>query len=120
MSGLSIEKRNALVQEYLWCIDSVIWQNYALIEAAHLDRDDVYQSLAVRLIRAVELYDSENTADKTLKGYIFMSLGYALRTCSSSQARYGFREAPHFLPNAVISMEALAEADPYWEMRIAA
>lgn len=117
---MTIPQRNSLVQEYLWCIDSVIKQNYSLIEAAHLDRDDVYQSLAVRLIRAVELYDPENKAGKTLKGYIFMNLIYALRTCSSSWARYGFRGAPHFLPNAVVSMEALAEADPYWEMRIAA
>ena len=74
----------------------------------------------VRLIRAVELYDPDNKAGKTLKGYIFMSLRFALRTCSSSQTQYGFREAPHFLPNAVISMEALEDADPYWEMRIAA
>ena len=118
--NLTISQRNALVQEYLWCIDSIIGQNYSLIKAAHLDRDDVYQSLAMRLIRAVELYDPDNKAGKTLKGYIFMSLRFALRTCSSSQAQYGFREAPHFLPNAVISMEALEEADPYWEMRIAA
>ena len=117
---LTIPQRNSLVQEYLWCIDSVIKQNYSLIQAAHLDRDDVYQSLAVRLIRAVELYDPNNQAGKTLKNYIFMSLRYALRTCGGSQARYGFREAPYFLPNAVVSMEALEEADPYWEMRIAA
>ena len=55
-----------------------------------------------------------------MKNYIFMSLRYALRTCGGSQARYGFREAPYFLPNAVVSMEALEESDPYWEMRIAA
>lgn len=120
MSSLSIEKRNAVVQEYLWCIDSVIRQNYSLIRAAHLDMEDVYQALAMRLIRAVELYNPENKSGKTLQGYIFMSLGYALRTCSSAQAQYGFREAPHFLPNAVVSMEALAATDPYWEMRIAA
>lgn len=57
MGNLSIEQRNALVEQYLWCIDSVMWQNGSLIRAAHLDREDVYQSLAARLIRAVELYD---------------------------------------------------------------
>lgn len=117
---ITIPQRNSLVQKHLWCIDSVIKQNYSLIQAAHLDRDDVYQSLAVRLIRAVELYDPNNEAGKTLKNYIFMSLRYALRTCGGSQARYGFREAPYFLPNAVVSVEALEEADLYWEMRIAA
>ena len=54
---MTVTKRNALVEEYLWCIDSVIWQNETLVVAAHLDREDVYQSLALRLIRAVERYD---------------------------------------------------------------
>ena len=80
----------------------------------------MYQSLAMRLIRAVELYDPDNKAGKTLKGYIFMSLRFALRTCSSAQAQYGFRGAPHYLPNAVVPISALDESDPYWEMHIAA
>lgn len=117
---LTIPQRNSLVQEYLWCIDSVIKQNYSLLKAAHLDRDDVYQSLALRLIRAVELYDPEREGGKTLTGYIFMNLRFALRTCSSSRAQYGFREAPHYLPNAVVSISELEESDPYWESRIAA
>lgn len=117
---LTITQRNSLVQEHLWCIDSVIKQNYSLIQAAHLDRDDVYQSLAMRLIRAVELYDPNNEAGKTLKGYIFMSLRFALRSCSSAQAQYGFRNAPHYLPNAIVPISALEESEPYWEMRIAA
>lgn len=117
---LTIPQRNSLVQEYLWCIDSVIKQNYSLIKAAHLDQDDVYQSLALRLIRAVELYDPNREGGKTLKNYIFMSLRFALRTCSSSRAQYGFREAPHYLPNAVVSISELEESDPCWESRIAA
>lgn len=118
--SMTIPQRNSMVQEYLWCIDSVIKQNHSLIKAARLDRDDVYQTLAMRLIRAVELYDPDNKTSKTLKSYIFMSLGYALRTCCGSQARYGFRDAPHYLPNAVVSIDALRESDPYWEMRITA
>jgi len=117
---VTISQRNSLVLEYLWCIDSVISQNYPLIKAAHLDREDVYQALAVRLIRAVELYDPDNKAGKTLKGYIFMSLRFALRSCSSSLAQYGFRGAPHYLPNAVVPISALEESDPYWEKQIAA
>ena len=116
----AISRRNTLVENYLWCIDSVIEQNRALLKAAHLDRDDVYQSLALRLIRAVELYDPEREGGKTLKGYIFMNLRFALRTCSSSRAQYGFREAPHYLPNAVVSISELEESDPCWESRIAA
>ena len=103
---LTIPQRNSLVQEYLWCIDSVIKQNYSLIKAAHLDRDDVYQSLAMRLIRAVELY---RPGAKSLKSYIFMQLKYELLSCKSSKVRYGFCAAPYDLRGAVVSLDALME-----------
>ena len=111
----SLEQRNALVIKYLWCIDSVIRQNYILLQAAHLDRDDVYQSLAVRLIRALELY---KPGAKGLKSYIFMHLKYELLNCKSARTRYGIHNAPDDLRGAVVSMEALAETDPQWENRI--
>lgn len=88
MGNLSIDQRNALVEQYLWCIDSVMWQNGSLIRAAHLDREDVYQSLAVRLIRAVELYDPDKKSGGSLKGYIFMSLCYEMRSCSNARTQY--------------------------------
>ena len=112
---MSIQERNDLVVAYLWCIDCVIHQNYGLIQAAHLDRDDVYQDLAVRLIRAVELYQP---GARSLKGYIFMQLKYALLDCKSAKSRYGFRGAPYDLRNAVVSIEEVTETDPYWESEI--
>lgn len=54
-----VSERNAIVEDHLWCIDSVIRQNYTLIKAARLDLDDVYQTLALRLIRAVAGYNPE-------------------------------------------------------------
>lgn len=104
--NLSIEERNDLVVAYLWCIDSVIRQNYSVIQAAHLDRDDVYQTLAMRLMRAVELY---RPGPKSLKSYIFMQLRYELLNCKSSKARYGFGAAPYDLRGVVVSLEALME-----------
>ncbi len=104
---MSISERNELVLEYLWCIDCVIRQNYTLIQAAHMDRDDVYQSLALRLIRAVELYKPDA---KSLKGYIFSQLKYELLSCKSSKARYGFCAAPYDLRGAVVSMDAMMES----------
>ena len=112
---MSVKERNDLVVAYLWCIDCVIRQNYSLIQAAHLDRDDVYQTLAIRLIRAVELY---RPGPRSLKGYIFMQLRYELLNCKSSQSRYGFRGAPYDLRGAVVSMDALTEADPCWENKL--
>lgn len=88
----SVEQRNDLVTQYLWCIDSVIHQNYSLVQVAHLDRDDVYQSLAMRLIRAVELY---RPGPRSLKSYIFMQLKYELLNCKSAKVRYGFGAAPY-------------------------
>lgn len=120
MGNLSTKQRNALVEQYLWCINSVMRQNRSLIRAAHLDREDVYQSLAARLIRAVELYDPEKKSGGSMEGYIFMSLRYEMRSCSSARAQYGFGHAPHYLPHAVTPISALEESDPYWEMKIAA
>ena len=105
---MSVEERNRLVVAYLWCIDCVIRQNYSLVQAAHLDRDDVYQSLAVRLIRAVELY---RPGARSLKGYIFSQLKYELLNCKSARVRYGFGAAPYDLRGAVVSLDALIEAD---------
>lgn len=113
--NMSIEERNQLVLSYLWCIDSVIRQNYGLLRAAHLDRDDVYQSLAVRLIHAVERY---RPGPQSLKGYIFMQLKYELLNCKSAKARYGFCEAPYDLRGAVVSWESWAETNPSQEYAV--
>lgn len=78
-----VSERNEIVKDYLWCIDSVIRQNYALIRAASLDRDDVYQALALRLIRAVAGYDPEKGV---LRQHIFAQLKYELLNCKSARS----------------------------------
>ncbi len=114
---ITIRQRNALVEEYLWCIDAVIRKNQLLLELAHLDRDDVYQDLAVRLIRAVAGYDPDKGK---LEQHILSQLQYEILNCKSAQRRYGFHDAPYDLRGVVISLDALAEHDPYWEIHIAA
>lgn len=114
----SVEVRNQIVEQYLWCIDVVIWQNYTLLVGAHLDRQDVYQALAERLIRAVERYDPQKGS--SLKVHIFAQLQYEMLSCGSPKAKYGLTEAPYGLRNAVVSMEELAERDPCWECALAA
>lgn len=61
-NNYSIAQRNAIVEANLWCIDSVIRQNRPLMRAARLEYDDVYQQLALRLIKAVAGYDPERDA----------------------------------------------------------
>lgn len=114
---LTVKKRNRIVEQYLWCIDTVMRKNYALIDAAHLDWDDVHQDLSVRLIRAVSGYDAQKG---NLEQHIMAQLQYELLSCKSSLRRYGFRDAPYDLRGAVISLEALADNNPNWEAQIAA
>lgn len=56
-NGFTITQRNAVVEQHLWCIDTVMAQYAAFMQTEPVDPDDVYQSLAVRLIRAVNSYD---------------------------------------------------------------
>lgn len=76
-NNYSIAQRNAIVEANLWCIDNVIRQNRPLMRAARLEYDDVYQQLALRLIKAVAGYDPEKGR---LEQHIFAQLKYELLT----------------------------------------
>lgn len=54
-NNFSIAQRNEIVEEHLWCIDAVIRKNRALMQAARLDYDDVYQQLAIRLLSLIHI-----------------------------------------------------------------
>ena len=82
----SIQERNCIVEEHLWCIDRVIKKNHVLMRTAHLDYDDVYQQLAIRLIRAVAGYDP---AKGTLRQHIFAQLQFELLNCKRPYRLYG-------------------------------
>ena len=87
----TIEERNRIVEEHLWCVKAVIKQNDELIRAARLDRDDVYQQLCLRLILAVGRYDPEKSE---LKTHIFQQLRYELLSCKKPRMLYGVKDAP--------------------------
>ncbi len=99
----SIAERNRIVEEYLYCIDRTIRRNYVLMKAAHLDHDDVYQQLAIRLIRAVEGFDPQKG---DLEQHIRAQLQYEMLNCKDSRRRYGLTGAPYDLRGAVVSLEA--------------
>ena len=71
----AIARRNAIVEEHLPCIVSVMRRNRELIRAARLEWADVYQQLALRLIRAVDSFDP---AKGTLRQHIYAQLKYEL------------------------------------------
>ena len=80
-NNYTIAQRNALVEKYLWCIDTVIRKNRPLMRAAQLEYDDVYQRLALRLIRAVAGFDPQKG---TLQQHIFAQLRMELQKTAHS------------------------------------
>lgn len=98
----SIVERNRIVVENLHRINKTIRKNWTMVKAAQLDCDDVYQQLAIRLIRAVETFDPDKGE---LTQHINAQLQYELLNCKDSKKRYGFTGAPRDLRGAVISLE---------------
>ena len=88
--NISYELRNRIVEEHLHCINTVIWQNWSLIQAARLERDDVYQQLAIRLIRCVDTYDPSKGP---LKKRIYAQLKYELLNCKEVRRLTGMTGA---------------------------
>lgn len=102
-----LSERNRIVEEYLHCIDTVIRQNHVLMKAAHLDYDDVYQQLAIRLIRCVDNFDP---AKGKLEQHIYAQLKYELLNCKEVRRLTGITGAPKdFRSGNIISLDAIRE-----------
>lgn len=72
----SIAQRNRVVEENLCCIDTVLRRHQGWVRQAHLEYDDLYQSLAVCLILSVEEYESSLGP---LRPYLYRQLQEELR-----------------------------------------
>ena len=117
-NNISYELRNRVVEEHLHCIDTVIRQNWTLIQAAHLERDDVYQQLAIRLIRCVDTYDP---AKGELKKRIYAQLKYELLNCKEVRRLTGITGAPKdFRRGKVVSLDAIREDSGLYQDYLAA
>ena len=107
-NNFTISQRNAIVESHLWCIKAVMKQNHALIRAAKLDTDDVYQQLALRLIQAVMSYDPEKG---DLEQHIFAQLHFELLNCKRPYRPYGMTGMPAESCGNVISLDAYRMRD---------
>ena len=117
-NNYSIAQRNAIVEANLWCIDSVIRQNRPLMRSARLEYDDVYQQLALRLIKAVAGYDPEKGR---LEQHIFAQLKYELLSCRSAYRLCGMTGTPRsFRKRHIISIDTLSEDSSLYEETLAA
>ena len=117
-NNYSIVQRNAIVEDHLWCIDRVIQKNRPLMRAARLEYDDVYQQLAIRLIKAVAGYDPDKGS---LQQHIFAQLKYELLNCKAACRFYGMTGVPKdFRSSNIISLEAIPEDSGLYEQALAA
>ena len=106
-NNYSIAERNRIVEENLPTIDKVIRRNWRLMVTARLDYDDVYQDLAVRLIRCVENYDPDRG---TLRDHIWAQLKYELLNCKTPRKRTRMTGLPcHFRWNGILSLDTLSK-----------
>ena len=113
----SIAQRNALVEEHLPCIDAVMGHNRKLILDARLDQDDVYQQLALRLIKAVASFDPEKG---DLETHIAAQLNHELRNCLHPARRFGVTNAPRNFGGKLVSLEAFQSYMERLDMAMAA
>ena len=117
-TNMDTDYRNKVVEQNLPLIDNVMRRNVVLIRSAHLDWDDVYQQLALRLIRAVETFNPEKGE---LKDHLFSQLHYELLNCKNSYRRYGITGAPRdSRKRRVVSMDALRETGDWFQYELAA
>ena len=117
-NNYSLTQRNERVEKYLWCIDTVIRKTRARMGAAQLEYDDVYQQLALRLIKAVAGFDPQKG---TLQQHIFAQLKYEILNCKSACRLCGLTSAPkEYRKKDMVSLDALSESDPLYERAMAA
>ena len=117
-NNYSIAQRNAIVEDHLWCIDSILQKNRSLVRAARLEYDDVYQQLAVRLIKAVAGYDPEKGS---LQQHILAQLKYELLNCKAAFRLCGMTGAPKAIHEYnMIPLDALDEDELIYEPLLAA
>lgn len=71
-------ERNEIFMDNEGMIHRVMRRNWPLIHAMRLDRDDVYQELAMAALNAIENFDPTRSA--CIQAHIWMQLQYAVLT----------------------------------------
>ena len=109
----SLAERNRIVEEYLPYVDKVIRKNRALMRAAKLEYDDIYQQLSLRLIRAVSTYDPDKGE---LGAHIWSQLRFELLSCKKPLRLCGMTGLPgDYSRSNIISFESIREGSELYE-----
>ncbi len=96
-----IAERNRIVEDHLWCIDAVMAANPKAVRRTRMEREDVYQQLALRLVQAVDRFDPARAA---LKEYLLHELKEELLSCGMIPGRPAL---PEHAPGKIIPFEAV-------------
>lgn len=98
--------RNKIFMEHLDLINRTINRNRLLLYALHLDRDDVYQELAIAALQAIDTFDAQRSESVTV--HIWAKLQYAILTIKRQHKPHGMVPQGCACPSAW-SLELLGE-----------
>ena len=102
-NNYSIAQRNAIVEDHLWCIDSIIQKNRPLMRAARLSMTMCTSSLPFGSSRPLLYYDPDKG---NLQQHIFAQLKYELLNCKAAFRLCGMTGAPRgFQKSDIISLD---------------
>ena len=105
---ISTEERNRIVVKHLPMIDKVMNEHRNVVRIARMEKDDIYQQLAERMINAVDAYDAY---DGEMEGYLETQLEFELFNCAHPRRSYARVEAQTALiGNRATSFEGTREA----------
>jgi hypothetical protein len=107
-NNYSIAQRNQIVEAHLRCVEQLMQEKGEVITAEHLDKDDVYQQLATRLILAVSGFDPDKS---TLRQHIFAQLRHEFEKCRSPYRKHGLTGVPNGHTSNIISLDSVRNAE---------
>ncbi len=112
---MNTEERNDIVLKHLPLIDKVMEAHRDIVKAARTEKDDIYQQLAERMIRAVDAHDSANGE---MEGYLETQLERELFKCARPRRSHARTEAhTAFIGNRAASFtDAREDAGEYEEL----
>ncbi len=89
---MTVEDRNYLFEEKAYLVNVTMNKHYRLIRACRMEDDDVYQQLSLRLVNALDKYDSSRCPN--MDAYIMLQLRYELWNMKAGSKRTGVACAP--------------------------
>lgn len=98
------EQRNERFAEKAALIDRVVRRHYRLLRACRMSVEDIRQDLAVRMLKALDLYDARRCPN--LDAYLTQQMNFELWHLTAPSKRYGIRFAPNHPSFRVLSLDA--------------